>query len=79
MFAELGQKMAVRVVTENWFDLLSRPKEVHYVLDSVGHSLGLFGGYGHLERAFEISKFERSIFALIALSCQSAFWPRVGD
>ena len=40
MFAELGQKMAVRVVTENWFDLLSRPKEVHYVLDSVSYSLG---------------------------------------
>ena len=40
VFAELGQKMAVRVVTENWFDLLSRPKEVRYVLDSVGYSLG---------------------------------------
>ena len=47
VLAELGQKLGVRVVTENWFDLLSSPNEVHYVLDSVGDSLGFLADTGN--------------------------------
>lgn len=47
VLAELGEKLGVRVVTENWFDLLSSPKEVHYVLDHVGHSLGFLADTGN--------------------------------
>jgi sugar phosphate isomerase/epimerase len=31
----IGQKRGVKVVTENWFDLLSTPAAVHHVLDCV--------------------------------------------
>ncbi len=31
----VGQKSGVPVVTENWFDLLGSPREVHHVLDHV--------------------------------------------
>ncbi len=31
----VGQKAGVPVVTENWFDLLSSPREVHHLLDHV--------------------------------------------
>ena len=47
VLAELGQKLGVRVVTENWFDLLPGPRQVHYVLDSVGHSLGFLADTGN--------------------------------
>ena len=45
--SELGQSLGVRVVTENWFDLLSSPKEVTYVLDHVSHSLGFLADTGN--------------------------------
>lgn len=32
---ELGKKLGVKVVTENWHDLLSTPTAVHHVLDHV--------------------------------------------
>ncbi len=31
----VGQQFGIRVVTENWFDLLSTPQAVHHVLDHV--------------------------------------------
>ena len=31
----LGQELGVKVVTENWFDLLATPAAVHHVLDQV--------------------------------------------
>lgn len=43
----IGQKLGVRVVTENWFDLLSNPKNVHHVLDHVGKSLGFLADTGN--------------------------------
>ena len=37
----------VRLVTENWFDLLATEKEVHHVLDAVGDSLGFLADMGN--------------------------------
>jgi Xylose isomerase-like TIM barrel len=46
-FAELGVKLGVRVVTENWFDTLATPQAVHHVLDAVGPSLGFLADTGN--------------------------------
>lgn len=45
--AKLGREKGVRVVTENWFDLLASPKEVHQVLDAVGADLGFLADTGN--------------------------------
>jgi sugar phosphate isomerase/epimerase len=45
--AKLGRELGVRVVTENWFDLLASPKDVHHVLDSVGDNLGFLADTGN--------------------------------
>jgi sugar phosphate isomerase/epimerase len=37
----------VRLVTENWFDLLSRPEHVHYLLDRLEGRIGLLGDFGN--------------------------------
>jgi sugar phosphate isomerase/epimerase len=42
-----GKSVGVRIITENWHDLLSSPKEVHHVLDAVGDDLGLLVDFGN--------------------------------
>ncbi|MDR3474759.1 MAG: sugar phosphate isomerase/epimerase [Devosia sp.] len=37
----------VRLVTENWFDLLSTPEHVHEILDRLAGRLGLLGDFGN--------------------------------
>jgi sugar phosphate isomerase/epimerase len=47
--AARGRAQGVRVTTENWFPLLSRPKYVHELLDSLEGEVGLnfdFGNWG---------------------------------
>ncbi|MBI4922779.1 MAG: sugar phosphate isomerase/epimerase [Devosia nanyangense] len=41
----------VRLVTENWFDLLSAPEHVHHVLDALEGRLGLLGDFGNWKGA----------------------------
>jgi sugar phosphate isomerase/epimerase len=36
-----------RLVTENWFDLLSRPEDVNYLLDRTEGQIGLNGDFGN--------------------------------
>lgn len=38
---------AVRLVTENWFDLLAEPAHVHYLLDKLDGRIGLLGDFGN--------------------------------
>lgn len=38
---------SVRLVTENWFDLLSTPETVHEVLDRLEGKVGLLGDFGN--------------------------------
>jgi sugar phosphate isomerase/epimerase len=45
--AARGVKLGVRVVTENWFDILSTPEAVHLVLDAVGPTLGFLADTGN--------------------------------
>lgn len=37
----------VRLVTENWFDLLAEPAHVHYLLDKLDGRIGLLGDFGN--------------------------------
>jgi sugar phosphate isomerase/epimerase len=37
----------VRLVTENWFSLLSEPAQVHYLLDRLDGRVGLLGDFGN--------------------------------
>ncbi|HVY21305.1 MAG TPA: TIM barrel protein [Bauldia sp.] len=46
-----GKSVGVRVITENWHDLLSSPKEVHHVLDAVGDDLGILVDFGNWKGA----------------------------
>jgi len=42
-----GKANSVRVITENWLDLLASPKEVAHVMDAVGDDLGLLADFGN--------------------------------
>ena len=37
----------VRLVTENWFDLLAEPAHVHFLLDKLDGRIGLLGDFGN--------------------------------
>lgn len=45
--AARGKGQGVRVITENWHDLLSSPDAVHHVMDAVGDDLGLLVDFGN--------------------------------
>lgn len=45
--SQLGKAHGVRIVAENWFDLMSSPREVHHVLDAVGDQLGFLADTGN--------------------------------
>lgn len=45
--ADANAGSSVRLVTENWFDLLSSPAEVHYLLDRLEGRVGLLGDFGN--------------------------------
>ena len=42
-----GRAAGVRILTENWFDLLGGPREVDYVLDRLDGKVGLLVDYGN--------------------------------
>ena len=45
--ADRNSGSSVRLVTENWFDLLSSPAMVHEVLDRLEGRIGLLGDFGN--------------------------------
>jgi sugar phosphate isomerase/epimerase len=45
--AEQGRSRGVRVTTENWFALLSRPERVHELLDRLEGAVGLNADFGN--------------------------------
>lgn len=52
----------LRLVTENWFDLLPKPEQVHYLLDRLDGRVGLLGDFGNWSRPDKYADL-RSIFA----------------
>lgn len=49
--ADLTSAAGMRLVMENWFDLLPGPAEVNRVLDALDGKLGLNGDFGNWDRA----------------------------
>lgn len=45
--ADRNAGSSVRLVTENWFDLLAEPAHVHYLLDKLDGRIGLLGDFGN--------------------------------
>jgi len=45
--AEINSGSPARLVTENWFDLLSGPEHVHALLDRLEGRVGLLGDFGN--------------------------------
>lgn len=45
--AEVNAGSSMRLVTENWFDLLAEPAHVHYLLDKLDGRIGLLGDFGN--------------------------------
>jgi sugar phosphate isomerase/epimerase len=62
-----GRERKVRVVTENWFNLLSRPKHVHHVLDALDGEVGFLADTGNWGGATKYGDLT-SIFARAELS-----------
>ncbi|HEV7344379.1 MAG TPA: TIM barrel protein [Devosia sp.] len=59
--AQINAGSPVRLVTENWFDLLAEPAHVHYLLDRLEGRVGLLGDFGNWGGASKYSDL-RSIF-----------------
>jgi sugar phosphate isomerase/epimerase len=57
----------VRLVTENWFDLLATEKEVHHVLDAVGDGLGFLADMGNWHGSGKYAAL-RSVYSRAELS-----------
>ncbi|WP_375450105.1 sugar phosphate isomerase/epimerase family protein [uncultured Devosia sp.] len=45
--SERNAGSSVRLTTENWFDLLAEPAQVHYLLDKLDGRIGLNGDFGN--------------------------------
>jgi sugar phosphate isomerase/epimerase len=56
----------VNLVTENWFDLLPKPDEVHYLLDATEGLIGLNGDFGNWSGPRKYARLE-SIFPRASL------------
>jgi sugar phosphate isomerase/epimerase len=59
--AEGNSGSSVRLVTENWFDLLAEPAHVHYLLDRLEGRVGLLADFGNWGGATKYSDLQ-SIF-----------------
>lgn len=67
--ARQGEAFGVRIVTENWFDLLSNPADVHGLFDRLDGAVGLNGDFGNWSGADKYEDLE-AIFGL-AVCCHA--------
>ena len=62
-----GSANGVRIVTENWFDLMATPTQVHYVLDALNGEVGFLADTGNWDGPTKYDDLE-SIYARAELS-----------
>jgi sugar phosphate isomerase/epimerase len=67
--ARQGDELGVRIVTENWFDLLSNPADVHGLFDRLDGTVGLNGDFGNWSGPSKYADLE-AIFRL-AICCHA--------
>jgi sugar phosphate isomerase/epimerase len=62
MLADMNAGSPVRLITENWFDLLASPEQVHWLLDQLDGLIGMLADFGNWQGP---DKYEhlQSIFA----------------
>jgi hypothetical protein len=68
----------VRVTTENWFALLSRPEHVHELLDRLEGAVGLNGDFGNWGGPTKYDDLE-AIFPRAESSHAKAHFPAEGE
>lgn len=74
-FGQLGRKLGVRVVTENWFDLTAGPREVLHILDALGRDVGFLADSGNWGGSTKYNDL-REIYARAELShTKASFGP----
>jgi sugar phosphate isomerase/epimerase len=71
--AAAGRKAGVRIVTENWFDLLASPAEVNYVLDALDGEVGFLADTGNWRGPTKYADLE-AIFARAELCHAKAYF-----
>jgi Xylose isomerase-like TIM barrel len=60
--ARSGKEQGVRIVTENWFELLSSSKHVHHVLDAMDGDIGFLADMGNWQGPQKYDEL-KSVFA----------------
>jgi sugar phosphate isomerase/epimerase len=73
-----GEADGVRVITENWLDLLRWPREVNEVLDRLAGAVGLLVDFGNWKGAGKYADLA-AIFGRAEDSHAKANFPRVGE
>jgi sugar phosphate isomerase/epimerase len=71
--AVAGREAGVRIVTENWFDLLATPKEVNHVLDALNGEVGFLADTGNWRGPTKYTDLE-AIFARAELCHAKAYF-----
>jgi len=76
--ARRGKTEGVRVITENWLDLLAGPREVDQVLDRLNGEVGLLADFGNWKGPRKYADLA-AIFGRAEDSHAKAHFPRVGE
>jgi sugar phosphate isomerase/epimerase len=76
--ARRGKAEGVRIITENWLDLLAGPSEVNAVLDRLGGEVGLLADFGNWKGPHKYADLA-AIFGRAEDSHAKAHFRRVGE
>jgi sugar phosphate isomerase/epimerase len=76
--ARRGKAEGVRIITENWLDLLAGPREVIHVLDRLDGEVGLLADFGNWKGPGKYADLA-AIFGRAEDSHAKAHFPRVGE
>ncbi len=76
--ARRGRSEGVRIITENWFDLLAGPREVNEVLDRLQGEVGFLVDFGNWKGAGKYADLA-AVFGRAEDSHAKAHFPRVGE
>jgi sugar phosphate isomerase/epimerase len=76
--ARRGRSEGVRIITENWLDLLAGPREVIHVLDRLDGEVGLLADFGNWKGSGKYADLA-AVFGRAEDSHAKAHFPRAGE